>query len=231
MTQTTAIVTGAAGGIGAAITSRLRERGWRVIGIDVQESSTADVNVQADLTDWAAVEEKLNALDLADGIRVLVNCAGVQVQRGPSLDLAVESLDRLFTHNLRPTFLLTQWARDRFAEGASIVNIGSISGVTTVEGLALYGAMKAALHSYSRSLARELAPRVRVNVVVPGYIETPLTSGMLQDEARVQELQGLIPLAEIGSPTKVADAVDFLVSGHADYISGALLPVDGGYLA
>src|SRR5690606_19794648 len=112
---------------------------------------------------WAGVEAKLNALDLPNGIGALVNCAGVQVQRGPSLDLGVDALDRLYTHNLRPTFQLVQWADDKFADGASVVNIGSISGATSVKGLAMYGAMKAALHSYSKSLARELAPRVRVN--------------------------------------------------------------------
>lgn len=227
-----AVVTGSASGIGRSIAYHLQTDGWIVTGIDIRPSEYSDIEIQADLTDWEQLETKLAGAVGNSPIDALVNCAGVQIDRGPSTKLDIMSLDLLYAHNLRPVVQMVNWALPLLAPQASIVNIGSISGAKTVPGLAPYGAMKAAMHSYSQSLAAELGPQgFRVNVVAPGYVETPLTSEMMQNESRLQQIQQSIPLRRITTPAEVAEAVMFLVSEQAEYITGTVLPVDGGYLA
>lgn len=228
----TAVVTGSGGGIGGAIAAHLRREGYRVVGIDIKPSPDADVSVEADLTRWDAHAPSVEAA-LGDApIDALINCAGVQIRRGPVEEVALSDIDRLYTHNLRPIFEVTQWALSRMREGGSIVNIGSISGAASVPGLAGYGAVKAAVHSFSLSLARELAPRgIRVNVVAPGYVRTPLTESMMADEKRYAEIVSRIPLGAVADGDEIASVVTALCTEPFRYVTGVVLPVDGGYLA
>lgn len=232
MHRRTAIVTGAGGGIGRAIAVRMRAAGFRVIGIDLKPSPDADISIEADLTRWTEHTERVEAAMDGRALDALVNCAGVQVQRGPVADLALEDLDRLYTCNLRPVVEISQWALPHMRDGSGIVNIGSISGATSVAGLASYGAIKSAVHSFSQSLARELGPvGIRVNVIAPGYVRTPLTESMLADPARHAELTARIPLGTIADGDDIGAAVAALFTDPFRYVTGAILPVDGGYLA
>ncbi|TFD50719.1 SDR family oxidoreductase [Cryobacterium sp. Hh7] len=227
-----AVVTGAGGGIGRAIAARLRDEGFRVVGIDIKLCPDADVSIEADLTRWPEHEARVTAALEGQSIAALINCAGVQIKRSPVEEVALGELDRLYTHNLRPIVEVTQWALPRMVDGGGIVNIGSISGAASVPGLACYGAVKSAVHSFSRSLARELAPRgIRVNVVAPGYVRTPLTELMLADETRLAEIVSRVPLGSVADGDDIASVVTALFTAPFRYVTGVVLPVDGGYLA
>ncbi len=227
-----AVVTGSAGGIGNAIVVALKSAGFTVVGIDIVHSPAADVSIEADLTEWAEFEDRVaESLD-GQTIDALINCAGVQISRGPVEAVSLAEVDRLYFHNFRSVVEVTQWALPFMERGSTIVNIGSISGESSVPGLACYGALKAAVHSFSKSLSRELAPRgIRVNVVAPGYVATPLVEAMLSNEKRFSEIVSRIPLGGIAAVDEISQVVASLLTSDFRHVTGAVLPVDGGYLA
>lgn len=227
-----AVVTGAAGGIGGRIVTALRNDGFKVVGVDLNHSGNADVSIQADLTKWPEHEARATGALGGQKIDALVNCAGVQITRGPAEVVDLDEMDRLYTHNFRSVVEVTQWALPHMADAGGIVNIGSISGASSVPGLACYGAVKAAIHSFSRSLAIELAPRgIRVNVVAPGYVRTPFIESMLADEKRSSDIVAHIPLGSVADADDIAPVVANFFTSSFKYVTGVVLPVDGGYLA
>lgn len=227
-----AVVTGAAGGIGSSIVDSLRDDGFKVVGLDVEHCASADLSIQSDLTRWPDHETRVtNALG-GQKIDALVNCAGVQITRGLVEEVGLDEIDRLYAHNFRSVVEVTQWALTRMTDGGGIVNIGSISGASSVSGLACYGALKAAVHSFSKSLAIELAPRgIRVNVVAPGYVRTPFIEGILADETRLSEVVSRIPWGSVADAQDIGPVVAALFTAPFQYVTGVVLPVDGGYLA
>src|SRR5690606_33154851 len=115
------------------------------------------------------------------------------------------------------------------ARGGAIVNLSSICGTLGTPWMAGYSAAKAAVINFSRSAAAEGAAHgIRVNVVVPAVVETPATAGMLADEASRRSTEKLIPMGRVGTPEELANAILFLASDEASYVTGAVLPVDGG---
>ncbi|HTO76657.1 MAG TPA: 3-oxoacyl-[acyl-carrier-protein] reductase [Thermoanaerobaculia bacterium] len=237
----TALVTGASRGIGEAVARRLAAEGAHVIAaartaaaLDklVGEIAAAGGSASAltmDLSDAASIEAGAKqALASPAGIDILVNNAGV-TEDNLILRMSREAWDRVLGTNLTGTFLLTQaivkgMVKKRYGR---IVNISSVVGIMGNPGQANYAASKAGLIGLTKSVARELASRnVTCNAVAPGFIETEMTRKMTP-QAR-EALAGQIPAGRLGSPEDVANAVAFLASEAASYITGHVLTVSGG---
>lgn len=215
-----ALVTGASRGIGLAVAERLRTDGWRV--------ETAERSSGFDLADPEAARAAITRLDRIDG---LVANAGT-TSRYTALELPLDEWHRVVDLNLTSVFVLAQAAGRRMVEsgGGSIVLIASllsfIGGVNAVA----YAAAKGGVAQLAKSLSNELAPHgVRINAVAPGYVETELTS-TLEDWKR-REVSARIPLGRWATPDDIAGPVAWLLSDDASYMTGAVIPVDGGFLA
>jgi NAD(P)-dependent dehydrogenase (short-subunit alcohol dehydrogenase family) len=234
------IVTGGASGIGAAIAERFAAEGAEAIAADLacaEDGLTGGGKPRLhrhrlDVSDGASVARLVEAvLARFERVDVLVNCAGIGANK-PFLDTPVELFDRILAVNLRGTFLMSQAVARRMPpDGGSIINIGSISGLRGNLGRAAYGASKGGLVTLSEVMAVELASRkIRVNVIAPGPIETPLVESMLSPAERTIWTRRL-PLGRYGTAAEVAAAAVFLASDEASYVTGHVLAVDGGFLA
>lgn len=244
----TAIITGAASGIGREVSLALSRAGARVILVDRDEGGLEKTRslvdsgqalvVYADLLE-AGVENAIvdEAIEKYGSLDILVNCAGVFPTQ-PALDLPIQEWDDVLNLNLRAPFLLSQAvARQIVSVGrpGSIINIASTAGVIARPGVAHYCASKAALIMLTKVLAIEWAEHnIRVNAVSPGLVETPGVTGSLTTEEGKHEHQqklAKVPLSRSGEPREIADAVVFLASSASSYVTGHTLFVDGGYSA
>lgn len=222
------LVTGASSGIGLAIARAWQESGATVIGLDRNAPATGLEGLEVDLADAQAIRNgvKEAARRLEQRIDVVVNCAGVMIEETLH-DLTCEALDLTLAVNLRAPFLVTQNVLPFMSEGGCILNIASELAYLGRAGASAYCATKGALLSMTRSWARELAPRIRVNAIAPGPVDTPLLNFAQQDAAtQAQDLSN--PLRRIGQPDEIARAALFLASADASFITGQCLNVDGG---
>lgn len=229
-----AIVTGAASGIGAAVAALLGDLGAVVVGFDLAGAPPAILPV--DIADAASVQRAIDGVS-ADhrGIDILVNCAGTG-SLGTILDLAPEEWARVMAVNLTGTYAACRAALPHMlARGSgAIVNIGSTFGLLARENCLAYGVSKAGVIHMTRLMAVDLADSgIRVNCVCPGLIETAMTAPLYDDEAAqaLARNTALHALRRSGQADEIASAVAFLVSDAASFITGAALPVDGGYTA
>lgn len=238
-----ALVTGGNSGIGLAAAKRLREEGARVaisgrnqktldeavksLGSDVL-AVNADVSKAAELDKlFAAITKKFGKID------VLFANAGIY-KFAPIADTSENLYDELFNINTRGLYFTIQKALPHLNNGASVIINTSVAGQIGVANGTVYAATKAALRSFTRSMAAELVDRgIRVNAVSPGPINTPegfARTGMSKEEQEgfLKEILSQVPMKRVGDPSEVASAVAFLASTDASYITGAEIPVDGG---
>ena len=218
--QRTVLVTGASRGIGPAIAERLRRDRWVV--------ETAERSGGVDLSDPVAA---VAAVDRLERIDALVCNAGTIVRK-PLLETTLDDWRHVVDLNLTSVFVLAQAAARRMVEGdgGSIVLLGSMMSFQGGVNVSAYAASKGGVAQLAKALSNEIAGKgVRVNAVAPGYIQTEMTDSI--EEGRRREIDGRIPLGRWGTPEDVADVIAFLLSDDARYVTGAVIPVDGGYLA
>lgn len=237
-----ALVTGASRGIGYAVTLALADAGAAVAvnyeqSREAAESLVESINsgggralaVQGSVSDAGQVDAMVGQAQAGLGpVSILVNNAGI-TRDGLLMRMSEEDFDDVINTSLKGAFLCSRAVVRPMmkARRGSIINISSVIGRRGNAGQANYSAAKAGLLGLTRSLARELGPRgVRVNAVAPGYVETDMTAE-LPEEMKTQIL-GNTPLGRLASPADVAGVVAFLASPAAAYITGAVIPVDGG---
>lgn len=237
----TAVITGAAGGIGGAAVRRFADEGARVLAVDLTDAPVAGAaaSLAADVTDPAAVASVIAEAESRFGrLDVLFNVAGISGRRfgdGP-VDLCTEDgWDRVLNANLRSVFLCCKHAVPamRRAGGGSIINVGSVLGMVGHRSFDThaYAASKGAVIALSRSMAVRYGPeRIRVNVLCPGLIRTPMSARAQSDPEILGLLPQLQPLTgDFGAPDDVADAAVYLAADESRFITGVVLPVDGGW--
>jgi 3-oxoacyl-[acyl-carrier protein] reductase len=243
LTGKVALVTGASRGIGRAIAIALA-RGGASVALNYAGNDAAAAEALELVQKAGAAKAKLYKFDVADpaacaaavesivadlgGLNILVNNAGIAVD-GLVMRIKDEDWNRQLQVNLTGAFnLIRAVTRPMMkAKGGAIVNLTSVVGEMGNAGQAAYSATKAGLLGLTKSVARELSSRnVRVNAVAPGYIDTDMTAGI--SEAAKTKMKELIPLARLGSAEDVANAVAFLASDQASYVTGETLRVNGG---
>lgn len=234
----TALVTGATGGIGGAIVRALHAQG-ATVGISGRNESklkelAAELGVRvhvlpADLSDVAQVEELVKAATEAMGsINILVNNAGL-TKDNLSLRMKAEDWDEVIRVNLTATFLLAQACQRGMmkARWGRIINISSVVGTTGNPGQCNYVASKAGLVGWTKAMAAEIASRnVTVNCIAPGFIATPMTDVLTDDQKA--KINASIPMARMGNPEDIAAATVYLASDEAAYVTGQTIHVNGG---
>lgn len=232
-----AVVTGAAGGLGAAISQRLAEMGATLVLVDRHAPSAAALPgaeaIACDITNPPAVHAMAARVFQQFGrCDVLVNNAGVKTAPVPLEVLPLEDWDRVFNVNVRGALLCAQALVPHMLtqSSGSIVNIASI-GAQWPTRVGPYAASKAALCGLTRQMANEWGPRgIRANSVSPGMVRTPMSDNHYRDQEQVAARLAMLPLRQFGEPGDIADAVAFLASDAARFITGQDLVVDGGLL-
>jgi gluconate 5-dehydrogenase len=241
-----AIVTGGSEGIGRGIAEALGRAGAAVAVASRREAAVAAaerelaglglhaLGVATDVRDESSVADLVSSVRKRfGGIDILVNSAGGSFgdsfDRGPVLQLRPEDLIEGYRLNVVGTFICVKAvAPEMLARGGgSVVNIGSMAAYSAARGMASYGATKAAVNSLTKSMARELAPDIRVNVVAPGHIDTPRTNARRDPAKRARQLAET-PMGRYGTPDDVAGAVIYLASPAASWVTGEVIRIAGG---
>jgi meso-butanediol dehydrogenase/(S,S)-butanediol dehydrogenase/diacetyl reductase len=250
------LITGGASGIGAATAARFLEEGSRVCVLDRDEAACRKIKQElagrgeagisekgvseaiiADVTDLMQVEAAFaEAIRLMDGVDVVVNNAGISI-RHKFLDITPEEWDRVIAVNLTGVFYVAQtaarhmWERFSVEQGSGVIlQTASTNGMMGYPYYADYNATKAGVIELTKSMALELAPKVRVCAVAPGYVLTPMQRAEYTDEM-LAEVNGKIPLGRHALPEEIAGLFAYLASDDAAYATGHVFTMDGGETA
>lgn len=240
----TALVTGARGGIGQAISVGLAQAGADLIllgrGKDFTETETyireagrKSSIVTADVSDPRRIRETAETIIERSSVDILVNNAGI-ITRSPAREYPLEEWDKVLNTNLNGLFALTQTIARPMLErgGGKIVNIASLLSLQGGIRVPAYAASKHAVAGLTKALSNEWASEnVQVNAIAPGYIETENTEALRSDPERRAEITGRIPAGKWGRPADLVGAAVFLASPASDYVNGHILVVDGGWMA
>lgn len=236
-----AIVTGSRRGIGYGITLALAKEGCNVVVSDIDQKDCEKVvkeieilgvkglAIKCDVSKKSEVDNLIEETIKKFGkLDILVNNAGI-FPFVPFLNITESDWDKVLNVNLKSIFLCSQAAAKVMKPGSKIVNISSIAAFVGFQGLTHYCASKGGLNSMIRALALELAPnKINVNAIAPGGIETPGVKEISTEESTKQTIAA-VPLKRMGLPEDIANAVVFLASDKADYITGQTIIVDGGW--
>ena len=229
-TARSVLVTGGNRGIGLATAQRLAAAGHRV-AVTHRGSGAPDglLAVKCDVTDTEQIEQAFAEVELAHGpIEVLVSNAGI-TDDGLLLRTDEAAFSNVLDTNLTAAFRVAKRASKSMlrARWGRLVFVSSVVGLSGGAGQASYAASKAGLVGFSRSLARELGSRgITSNVVAPGFVDTDMTADL--SDARKAEIRAAVPLGRTATPEEVAAVIGFLATDEASYVTGAVLPVDGG---
>ena len=239
----TAIITGGGSGIGLATARAFCKEGAKVILFGRRKEkliSAADelgdsvLIVQGDMTHNDDLDQLINkTLNNFKGIDILVNSAGL-FNGAPLHEISDSQWDGMMDINIRSVFQLTRRVLPTMIaqKNGSIVHISSIAGLIALPGVAAYNVSKGALNQFSRSIAVEYGSYgIRSNSICPGLIETDMTADLMKDASLMQEWSKEYPIGRFGKPEDVASACLFLASDESSFITGTVLPVDGGFTA
>jgi NAD(P)-dependent dehydrogenase (short-subunit alcohol dehydrogenase family) len=236
------LISGASSGIGFETARRLVEGGAEVClvarGLERLEKAVSEMGggawqVACDVADPDAVASLVAEVGsrwpAVDG---LVNNAGIAPMAAVN-DTSTEVWDQTFDINVRGPFLLCRELSPLLHAGnsPSVVNVSSTLAEKAIPGMAAYNASKAALNQLTRSLALEWAPSVRVNAVMPAVVDTPIHAARGMTPEQVKEMAGFHPLGRVGQPEDVASLILFLLSGGSSWMTGTVIPIDGGVMA
>jgi NAD(P)-dependent dehydrogenase (short-subunit alcohol dehydrogenase family) len=243
-----AIVTGAASGIGLSTAQLFAREGAQLVLADVNEelgqAAAAAINgasgdalfVKTDVADPAACERLVQAaLDRFGRLDCACNNAGISGELHPLAEMSIANWDRVIAVNLSSVFYCMKYQIPAMLEsggGGSIVNVSSILGRVGFANACAYAAAKHGVLGVTENAALEYgAQGIRANVIGPGFISTPMISGLEEDPATKAELVSRHPIGRLGRPEEVAELVVWLCSEKSSFVTGAYYPVDGGYLA
>ncbi len=236
-----ALVTGGTGGLGLGLAQALRCAGAQVavmgrreeaLKAAIEQLGEETLALQADVSEPEAVHRAVEQLvALAGRVDILVNAAGTHVIR-PSLELSLEEWEQVIRVNLTGSFICAQavapWMRQQ--GWGRIINIGSVMSDRGLPRRAAYASSKGGLVLLTRTLAQEWGPwGIRVNAIAPGFFHTAMTDRLFQDPAWVERLQQRLAVGRAGRPEDLAGALVYLASPAADYTTGQVLYVDGGF--
>lgn len=240
------MVTGGSGGLGRSVAEGLLEAGAEVVVFGSSEKAAQTErefrqrglnahSVSGDLSNEASLnrcfEQALAALDGA--VDVLVNAAGI-LRRGRSEEFSIADWNAVMSLNLTATFLLSQLAARNMIQrgkGGKIINFASLVSFFGGQTVPAYAASKGGVAQLTKALCNDWAKYgINVNAIAPGYFDTPMNAASFGDEKRSSEIVGRIPLGRWGAPEDLKGIAIFLSSSASDYISGTIIPVDGGYL-
>lgn len=239
------VITGAANGIGWATARYFAARGCRVALIDrdgdglqvrSKELGADHEAVELDVADDAAAEACATGIMARLGrVDVLINAAGIADSHRSTLEQDMDHFDAVLDVSLRGTFVMSRAFGRHLVDrkGGAIVNFSSIAGISGMPRRNAYGAAKAGIIALTRSMACEWARfGVRINAVIPGYVETPLISALARDgRIDIAAIKRRVPLGLLAAPEDIAKAIWFLASDDARYITGTTLAIDGGWSA
>ncbi len=232
MQEKQALVTGGARGIGLGIARALRTAGYRVTvtGLTAAEVAAAPAGLDTQVLDVTSDSGVAACIAGFSRLDVLVNCAGIILRDGQ--EFTVEGFQRVIDVNLTGTMRMCVAARPLLERsGGAIVNTASVWSFFGGGLVPAYTASKGGVAQLTKALAVAWAPKIRVNAIAPGWVETDLTRAAQADPARSEAIVARTPLGRWGKPGDIGGAVVFLCSEGAGFITGAVLPVDGGYLA